>query len=98
MHSVFVSVFFFFFVCLLAQIEALQNLYPTVRGHTARLLASGDAVMVCGIVEALFLFSRDLLKADLHSVSECRLQMSHHRGLTGSEINTNRRSPSEQPS
>ena len=51
---------FCFFVCLLAQIEAPQNPYPTVRGHTARLLASGDAVMVCGIVEALLLVSRAL--------------------------------------
>lgn len=46
----------FVFVCLLAWIWALQNLYPTVRGHTATLLASGDSVIVCEIVWSLRLF------------------------------------------
>lgn len=47
----------FLFVCLLARTKALQNLDPTVRGHTAILFASGEAVMVCGKVEPLRLVS-----------------------------------------
>lgn len=55
--------------------------------------------MVCGLVKAPLLVSRASLKDDLHSVIECRPQMSQHTGLTGGgggEMNTNWGSPSER--
>lgn len=52
LYSHYESVYICVFIRLLAWIKALQEPYPTVIGHTVRLLAGGDAVMVCGIAEA----------------------------------------------